>query len=359
MRCNNGSHIGLNLVGWIIVLIFLSLALLSTKAPTRDYLFPYAPYLQIGSIVGLSILALPYIRLKTQSESFLFLIMLYMLCILALASSLWSTCSYLVIKRTFLIFGTSLIIALLAVSDPKPIETFTKLAKVLVIIGGAASLFGLILYFFGTVETKEYGLVQSLANNVLLSQRIYVASSFLRISSLFGNPNSLASWLMLTLLMNLYFVLSASKIRIIWISIMIVQICALFLTFSRAGILSTELGMFLFMWLSVRKQLIQRRYLLLILLFFSIEVVLIYFLGLHQTERASFDLNYRGIIWGTLWDSILDKPLFGVGFGVSTEAILAPEMLEFAAHNTFLEILSELGVTGFLLFILVWFSRCG
>lgn len=356
MKCNC-SLIKPCIIGWIIVLIFLSLALLSIETPARDYLVPYAPYLQIGFLVGLSILAIPHIRLKTQSKSFLFLLLLYMLCILALASSFWSTCGYLVIKRTFMIFGTSMIVALLTISDPRPIETFRKIAKVLAIFGGFVSLLGITLYFFGTLEAKDYGLVQSLANHPLLSQRIYLSSSFLRISSLFGNPNSLASWLMLTLPMSFYFVLKASnKTRIAWIFIMIVQLCALYLTFSRAGILSTAVGMFLLLWLSVRKQLILRQYFL-IVLFLSVVlgVILIYFTGMHQTGRVSLDLNYREIIWGTLWESILDKPLSGVGFGVSYEAILEPEGLDFAAHNTYLAMLSELGIVGFLLFLLIWF----
>jgi len=338
------------------VVIFLSLALLSTETPARDYLFPYAPYLQIGFLVSVSATAISCIRLKMYSASFLFLVLLYVLCILAFASSLWSTCGYLVIKRTFMIFGSSIIIALLAVSDTKPIETFTKLAQVMAIFGGAVSLLGLIIYFFGNIEAKDFGLVQSLAHSPILSQRIYTSSSFLRISSLFGNPNNFASWLMLTLPMSIYLFLSRSyKIKVGCIFVILIQICALLLTLSRAGILSTVLGMFLLLWISARKRFIQRKHVL-ILLFFSmlIGIISLYFSGMYQTERASIDLNSRDMIWYTLWQSILNKPFLGVGFGVSYEAILEPKGLLFAAHNTYLAILSELGIPGFILFVLVW-----
>lgn len=333
-----------------IVLILIGIALLNLKTPARDFLFPYSPYLQISLLLGVFFMLLPFLCLNIRTASFLLLILFYGLFMVALLSSLWSPYYYLVLQRTLMIFGSSLIIIVLVLSDKGPIETFRILAKSLAFFGAMVSLLGIIIYFFGTIEC---GSVQSLTLHPLMSQRIYGVPPFLRISSLLGNPNNLAIWLMVTLTMTFYLFLSSSH-RIFLGFTMLTQICALILTFSRAGILATSASLALFWCLSKRDRCLRYRYILMMLCGLGLIVLAIYSFDLPQSDRFSLDYNYRDVVWGTLLNSIINNPVNGVGFGVSSEAILEPKGIELATHNAFLTILSELGMIGFVPFLLMW-----
>ena len=336
-----------------LVLIFLGIAVLSLNTPARDYLFPYAAYLQVSLLLGVFIMLLPVICLKKRPASILFLILFYALFMVALSSSFWSSHHYLVIQRTLLVFGSSLMVIMLVISDPKPVATFRILAKFLALFGGALSLLGIMIYLFGTITILDFGSVQSLASHSLMSQRVYGAYPFLRISSLLGNPNILASWLMVILIMTFYLAFSESR-RIFWWVMILIQICALALTFSRAGILATLAGLAIFCYISKNYRWLIHRRTLIMICGFGLIVLATNSVYLPQTDRLSLYLSGRDIIWGTLFDSIINNLALGVGFGVSFEAILEPKSIEVGPLNAFLTVMSELGMLGFVPFLLIW-----
>ena len=337
-----------------IILILFGTALLSLRTPARDYLIPFAPYLQLGLQVGVFVLCIPFMRIKMQSQNFWFLIVFLALFVVALSSSFWSSFPDLVFRRTLMILGTSLIIAVLAFADKHPQATFARLAKALALFGAVISLFGLVVYFWGKLELTDFGRVQSLVIGPFkISQRVYGSAPFLRISSLFGNPNTLAAWLLVTLTMTIYLLLNSSR-RATWGLLAVIQGSALILTFSRAGISATLVSLALLWCLSAsNRRLRGRRVFILGVLALGLVLALTVF-GAPQSERFSIDLNLRELSWAPLWASIRNNPMLGVGFGVSYEAILEPEGLEFGAHNAFLAIMSELGLPGFSLFLLLW-----
>jgi len=339
-----------------IILILFGTALLSLRTPARDYLIPLAPYLQLGLQVGVFVLCIPFVRIKMQSQNFWFLIVFLALFVVALSSSFWSSFPDLVFRRTLMILSTSLIIAVLAFADKHPQATFTRLAKALALFGAVISLFGLVAYFWGKLELTDFGRVQSLVIGPFkISQRVYGSAPFLRISSLFGNPNTLAAWLLVTLTMTIYLLLNSSR-RATWGLLAVIQGSALILTFSRAGISATLVSLVLLWYFSGSKHRSRKRrtFILGFLVLSLVSVLVLHPFRLPQSERLSVDLNLRELAWAPLWASIRNNPMLGVGFGVSYEAILEPEGLEFGAHNAFLAIMSELGLPGFSLFLLLW-----
>ena len=62
---------------------------------------------------------------------------------------------------------------------------------------------------------------------------------------------------------------------------------------------------------------------------------------------ASNDLGGRVRMWKGSFEIFLDHPLLGIG----SNALSAPGQLGSFAHNTFLSIMAELGLTGLLLFL--------
>jgi len=340
-----------------IILILFGTALLSLQTPARDYLIPFAPYLQLGLQVGVFVLCIPFVRIKMQSQNFWFLIFFLALFVVALFSSFWSSFPDLVFRRTLMILGSSLIIAVLAFADKHPQATFTRLAKALALFGAVMSLFGLVAYFWGKLELTDFGRVQSVVIGPFkISQRVYGSAPFLRISSLFGNPNGLAAWLLVTLTMTIYLLLNSSR-RATWGLLAVIQGSALILTFSRAGISAALVSLVLLWYFAGGKyRLRKRRAFILGFLVLSLVSVLLVLqpFRLLQSKRLSVDLNRRELMWASLLASIRNNPMLGVGFGVSYEAILEPEGLELSAHNAFLAIMSELGLLGFSLFLLLW-----
>lgn len=344
------------LVGSWLVLCFLAIALLSLQTTSLDYIFPYAPYLQLAMQIGVFILLVPFLRIKIRFSSAWLLLGLSTLFLVALASSFWSSYPELVVQRTLMILGTSLFIAVLSFADRRPIATFDRLAEYMVLFGTAISLIGLIIYFFGRIEPTVYGYVSILNVGPLeISQRMFVSSPFYRISSLLGNPNTLASWLLVTLTMAIYLISKGSH-QFVWGLMALIQVIAILTTSSRAGIAATIISLILFNYLSARDGHLQVRKLFLISLFVAClaMVYALFSVDLYQIRILSTDLNLRELAWAPLWESILNNPLLGVGFGVSYEAILEPAGLDVAAHNAYLAILSEMGLPFFLIFMLIW-----
>lgn len=341
-------------VGSGLVAILLGTALLSLQTPARDYLFPHAPYFMLGLQLGVFVLLIPLMRIKLNSVSFALLVNFCALFVWALISSFWSPYPELVFRRTLMILVTTLLINVLTLADTKPAVTFVRLAKALALFGAAMSLLGLAVYFFGKLEVTELGTVQSVVVGPLkISQRVYGPLPFLRMSSLFGNPNTLASWLLVTLTMTVYLIFSRPH-RAIWGLLMLFQGGALILTFSRAGSLAVLISLGLLWLFSASNRRVRKKRALVFGLFGLGLIFLAVSLYPTAPRRFSVDLNLRALAWAPLWAYIHTNPVLGAGFGVSYEAILEPAGVQITAHNAFLAILSELGVPGLLLFLSVW-----
>lgn len=344
-----------SLEGITLFAIFMSTALLSLRTPTGEELIPYAPYFMLALQLTFAITALGHVRLRLSKEyqpvlaTFLLLGFLFML---SFSTAYWSSYPDLVAQRSLLVFVPLLLVVLLSWSDPNPKATFTLVSRGLVAFASSLSVIGLLLYFLGTQVVLEGVRVQTLSlGPVALSQALYGVPPFLRISSLTGNPNTLAMWIFVGTVLTIYLLHNRQLGRLIGMLLLGLQFTALLFTFSRTGIIATIIGVgFYSLWSggSVSESLKR--------LFWGVLVVILgiaVFTARDTTsvESSAFDLNMRDDIWASLISSFLEKPITGVGFGVSNEAVLLPSGIDRAGHNAHLQILVETGLPGYLLFL--------
>lgn len=339
-----------NLAGWGLIVILVGTALLSLQNPVRENLVPYAPYFQLGLQIGAFLLLVPFVRIRMRFKNLAFLTLFYILLLVALASALWSGHSELVFRRTLMVMMSSGCVALLALSDSRPLATFGCLAKALALFGAGVSLVGLLVYFLGELRKVNYGTIQVLSiGSFHLAQRVYGPLPYLRLSSLFGNPNTLASWLLVTITLTMFLIFTDRRKS--WWVLFVLQLTTLILTFSRAGIFAAVLSLLLFLWFSGSRRGLAWSILCLLTIIGTVFLIRPSFLDL---RRFSFDLNLRQRAWQPLWEYIRNNPFIGVGFGVSYEAVLEPAGVEITAHNAFLAIWSEVGILGFVLWLCLW-----
>ncbi|MEM3658647.1 MAG: O-antigen ligase family protein [Candidatus Hadarchaeum sp.] len=357
------SRIGTSKLGFVgigIILLFAGVAILSLQTPTRTYLFPLAPYLMLGLQLGAAILLFPVSHISVRPASLVLLLSISVLLIFSLVSSFWSDYSVLVFRRSLMILVPSLLVGILTFMDSRPAVTFFWLAKFLSLFGTIGSFVGLVIYFRGDMVYTDLGRVQVLVLGPLrIGQPLYGKPPFLRISSFFGNPNSLASWLLVTLPMTAYVLLSTRSLQNkLWLTTaLIVQLCALSLTFSRAGISATFLALAIVWCLSANNRCtrVKRSFTIGLATLCAVLLLTLLLPKLSQYDlRFSFSLNLRELAWLATWEQIQVNPFFGVGFGVANEAVLNPEGIDIGVHNIFLTLWSEVGIVGLSIFIWMW-----
>ena|GEM_PF-2359161 len=348
------------LIGWAIIAILTGTLVLSFQTPARHYLFPYAPYLQLSLQLGLFAFLLPWMRVRRCGGGSGFLVTGFLLLFIwSLLSAFWSEYPALVVQRVLMVMSSSLSILLLTFSDPNPIKTFVRLSKALALLGAGISLIGLLIYLLGRLELAEFDTefawIQVVAiGPIQIVQRVYGPFPYIRISSVFANPNTLASYLLVTLTLSI-FCCFITRGRVLWVMLTLLQGAALLFTFSRAGIFATLLSCVLLFWFLPRSRTRRTLFVASFLLSVGLGSALVLgILQLPQSQRFSLDLNIRQIIWEYLWLRIREDPFLGVGFGVSYETLLKPTGLELAAHNLFLMLEVEIGLVGMSLFLSLW-----
>lgn len=341
-----------------ILIIILGTAIFSLTNGTSDPLFPFSAELMLLTQLLAFIIALPIVHIPLYGPAIVGIIIWFFLFLLSIASALWGINQTLIFKRTLLIYVPSICLYLLVISDKKPVETFWKISKGLTYFGSFVSMIGILLYIFGSTVYTDYGRMQIIKIfDFHIKQSVLGIPPFLRISSLAGNPNNLASWLLITLTLTVAQRITGniSQSKIFFLGGL--QAIALLLTFSRAGIGTTIIIIALLYLLSTRNKMkVIKRTIFLVLLLSVIFISLNYSIKISPVlaNRLMVGLNERGPAWILLYNAFLQKPLFGTGFGVSYEGILEEHGLTITSHNLFLAIVSEIGLLGFSLFILIW-----
>lgn len=358
-KINRKSDWGINISIQLSILItILGTAIFSLTNGTSEPLFPFSAELMLSTQLLAFIIALPVFRIPLYGPAIVGIIMWFFLFFLSMASALWGTNQTLILKRTLLIFVPAICLYLLVIRDKNPVDTFWKISKGLTYFGCFVSVIGILLYIFGSNVFTDYGRMQIIKiAGLQIQQSVVGIPPILRISSLSGNPNNLASWLMITLTLTtaqrIAGYISQSKLFFLGG----LQATALLLTFSRAGIGTTIIIIALLYLLSARNKMeVIKRTILLILLLSVIFITLGHLTKVSPVleNRLTVGLNERGPAWILLYNAFLQKPLFGTGFGVSYEEILEEPGLTITSHNLFLAIISEIGLLGFLPFILIW-----
>lgn len=343
-----------------LLLIFIMSSVLSLQTPTNDSIIPYSPYIMLGSqilIPSFMILKCKLFLSKRYDRLILIYVFLFILFFLSLLSAFYSKYPELVLQRTLMVFIPILLMGVLIWSDLNPSLTFILISRWLTVFATILSSIGIILFIFGV--DGWIGGVRLQKINIgpfKLSQAVYGYPPLLRISSLTGNPNSLASWLLISIILTLYLIDSHQIKRIYGKIFLYIQFLSLILTFSRTGIISTLFAFILYLLLStpcITKKILY------IIIFIVLVGVFLYFvlpvLSNFDPMRFSFDLNEREQAWSLLLSAIRNKLLYGVGFGISYEAILEPNGIGIAAHSMHLQTISEIGLLGYVLVIIIWF----
>ena len=302
-------------------------------------------------------------RISLNRSTGFVLLLWFILFLLALLSGLWSEYPETVIKRSLLIFTPSILITLIVFMDYEPRETFYRITTFLAWFGFFLALYGLILRFAGDfILVDGININQIKLGPIALGQKIYGNAPLWRISSLKGNPNPLALVLLASMWAT-YVQFAAARMKgpryYIWMS---VQLLALGFTFSRTGIGAAVLMCSLFYLFSGKKTIsgISKAF---AIVFLALLVILILLPLIPQRviaslqDRVDVGLNAREGAWLPIAASIMDKPVGGVGFAVVDEAVLLPVQWEKGAHNVHLTVLSEMGLSGYAVFLLLWF--CG
>lgn len=217
-------------------------------------------------------------------------------------------------------------------------KLFELILRFTVFFAVIVCFYSIFLYYVGVYPQYGNG------DNFLLIHG-YVFSQTLtngRAAAIFGNPNSFGAFAMIGFGSTLALSYPHKKwsYRLFFI---ITLLLGLFLSKSRSSMIGTGaiLIIYIFAFLIERKKFKEALIISVLILIACLYIVL----------SIGSNLSGREVIWQIVIESIKEKPIFGVGFGVSTEVILSEFNL--STHNIYLKILSETGVIGFIAFLLI------
>ena len=189
------------------------------------------------------------------------------------------------------------------------------------------------------------------------------------INSFFIHKNILASFLFLSLCVTSLSILKLNhKWKIISIVITILLFIILILLFNRTCYIALCISAFTFLMFQTRK----RKNIILITILFLIGLASFYSYKTIRTVEQSSTLisansfDERIKIWENTIEIIKEKPIFGIGSGnwqynflkysvSKIDKIVNNNTTFQKPHNDYLWILSELGIVGFILFLLILF----
>ncbi len=329
----------------ILIIVFSSF-ILSLRLHPQIPLVPYATEAMLALQIASFLLVLPALRFSYNKINMFVIIVWILLFFWAMFSGVWSDFFIVSIRRALTVFVPTTMLLLLVYADPNPDHTFWRFAVGMTYFGLFLAFAGILIYFLGIpegrIQTLDFGLWR-------VSQTVSGNFPFLRISSLTGNPNRLSLWLSYTLTTTaaLYYSKRISTSRFFLFSL--IQAGALLITFSRAGISAAiiSLGLLTLFTKSINWQKVKRfaipgaLSIAIVLTLISVSASLQNLLFVRVTP-----LSGRERVWTYAWQSFLDQPFTGVGFGVSRESVLMPLGTTLNTHNAYLSIMVELGIIG-------------
>jgi exopolysaccharide production protein ExoQ len=182
-----------------------------------------------------------------------------------------------------------------------------------------------------------------------------------RFTGIFINPNSMGVVSALILPLSLWHFLETKKFNSLFLFLMI--LLALLLSGARGSLNATAfaLGYFLYARSRINKPLV---------FFFSMSLIFILVWAIETFGKQFFQdyirvesipiLGGRLEIWPVVLDLIKDKPMFGYGFGVEDKIMAVRKVLPLHQggyiHNSYLGILLQSGLFGFVIFFIPLFT---
>jgi len=353
-----------NVIKFGIVISITGQAILALQRLDRSPIVPFTSYILMLMQILIFSTTIPFLRLRIEKKSFNIVVvwfLLFFMFIHSFVSSFWSEYPILVVKVSLINFIPLLILGLLVWADLNPERTFKLVALLLAWLGTFLALIGLFLRFFGSLIwiNKEIGYIQTIdIGSISISQRVSGSLPLLRISSFLGNPNNLAMWLMVTLIFTI-FLFHVKEIKFFCGFTMILsQIFAIGLTFSRAGIGTFLIAVIIYYVLLASKTLVRIGRFIVVVLILGGFLYFIFFSGIikYNIQRFSLDLNFRELAWDFLIENIKAKPFLGMGYGMSTGVIsITSNIRVLGGHNIHLQTVAELGFIGYAFLLIFWF----
>jgi len=143
--------------------------------------------------------------------------------------------------------------------------------------------------------------------------------------------------------------------RLLYIILLIIILLGLLMTGSRSAVVAFVFGFFV---LAIK----DKKKIFIALIFMGIlSIVMLYLLPQDIQDRLFYKSyidgsNIRRVqLWETTIDKILEKPMIGYG-PISTKMIVSGYNVTGATHNTFLMILLNFGLFGFVAFLIIYFK---
>lgn len=169
------------------------------------------------------------------------------------------------------------------------------------------------------------------------------------------NYNSISTIMTLSLPITIYLALKGSKLILIYIPFAVFSIL---LTGSRMAFILLLFVGISFIWLlfmrktKLRKTILLASIMLVILIFNQIPEAQLERLGTIDEELSSGEIGGRGDIWRGGFITFTQNPILGVGAGGFQKEVVKNSIsnIESSAHNSYLSILVEYGLVGFVLF---------
>ncbi|MBI5727997.1 MAG: O-antigen ligase family protein [Ignavibacteriales bacterium] len=194
----------------------------------------------------------------------------------------------------------------------------------------------------------------------------YAREGILRISGPDTDANIYAMSLTLffVIVLNVFLGLRNWRIKSVLLGIIILLLCTIVMTFSRAGMIQLSVGL----WLSVGIRLLQKYKIAGVVVFLLIIMFMIPFIPHKYFERMGTVLNFRDQAiaarfegWRLGLSMIADHPFKGVGFGVFRYEFLERSLTgidthfkrALDAHNLFIHTAAETGIVGLMFLLLL------
>ncbi len=279
---------------------------------------------------------------------------------------LWADDPATALRRWLLVFVPAILLCALAARDTRPQHTFTWFTALIITITFASGAFTAIVLALSeqTVhgDSLRYVLVDLNGWTIGVAEggREYIDLGLYipRFSGLTSNPNSMGLFAAVGLIALCTVTTSRCDARSVGL-IMIVALIGFILVFSasRAAIAMGATGLFfVFLLRTDRRQATQGAALLvggMIMLLYSV----VYLSGVTPDPGTAevLELRERAQVWPLAMGRILDVWPFGVGFGLTQEAVYTQLGLETAAHSMPLSMFVETGIIGLALVLFAWY----
>ncbi|QIB26939.1 O-antigen ligase family protein [Caloranaerobacter azorensis] len=318
--------------------------------------------------IGLAIFILPFVP---KAYSLIYLISLFMVFIFRQIFIVRRDLKKSVFGAFIFILASVMLISTLTSYNPQGsfrdlVIHFSSLGLLIVMVNNIENKKQLnsilTLFVFTAVLVAIYGLYQYKVGIKL--DRAWVDVSInpdinTRVFSVFGNPNILAEYLIMSIPISIALFWFTKKLfkKLIFLVSSLILIGTLILTFSRGGWLGFAFGVLIFVIL-IEKRLLLSLIPAGVLAIFIMPSTVIHRIATIGNLSDSSNA-YRIKVWTITLDIIRDNLITGVGFGYipfrETFLKYIRTMNVYHAHNMYLETLAEMGIGGFILFILFIF----